>query len=256
MEKYLEEQVQRQIKYQKHNSHKVDLKIGTKKIETIEVPRKVFKDFEVHKGVFNPLGFVSEDLAAYLSENYWLYKDKIVADMGTGTGIQACVMVDDAKFVYATDDNKNAIQNVGINLDKFSSHGKVSKLWQGNGFFCDKYHIRYSSIFAEYRTMMDIKHPSFDLIVANHPFFSINSKGTLTHAMANQGYFIRKFLDLAKYFLSHDGKILMPFLEIAGEENHPFNRGKEFGYNVEMVYHKFKEKGIQKGPVSIYMLSM
>lgn len=175
------------------------------------------KGIAVFPEVLRPDITPSVQLARFLAANPNIYASKTVIDMGCGSGIQGLLMLQmGAKKMIFTDISIDAISNTQENLKLCNE--------------LDNMKVIHGDLFENLNELVD-------LIVFNHPFFPLNPLPYLpvTYAFSDSGSLIHRFLLEARNYLSPKGKILMPYLTIAGETNNPIVQGKRNGYNVEIL---------------------
>lgn len=181
-------------------------------------PYKIILDgikLRVCKDVFPPeLGYTSKYLAKTLS-NYHPFN---ALDMGCGTGYLAFKLkINGVNNVFATDNHPPAIKCTKLNAS-------LNKL--------ESIKILHSDLFD---TIPQIK---FDLIVFNQPYYPATKKVVLGCGFDGGKKITHKFLKKAKDYLSPTGIILMPFSDMAGQENNPRKIAKKMKYKVKIVFEK------------------
>ncbi len=180
--------------------------------------------------------------AKFLIQKPEFYQNKHVIDMGCGSGILGIVMAKrGAESVLLADISYHAIANAWENITQY---GMVMRLACGYPYHSDL----FSAIRAKY-----------DLIVFNHPFFSDEigfPDQPISGSMVAPSILIHRFLEEAKGHLTKEGKIIMPFLEIAGETNDPKIQAPKHGYTVQQVYSTNVESGVQTGLFYVYVLNL
>lgn len=224
-----QKQFDRQIAAHKHKSYSVDIELGA---------GHALKGLKVRESILRPEIMSSLQLAQWLFFNCGLFKNKMVLDMGCGTGIQGVVMgLYGARKIVLADVSKDAVQNAKANIKQYGLENKAE--------------AQESNLFQ------DVK-GKFDVIVFNHPFFS---DGTMEEQVSTpvgkigRGSLIHVFLQSAKKHLRQDGLIIMPYYHLAGPLNNPAVQAPKHGYSVDERFRVVVKSGIQQGPVSIYILS-
>lgn len=224
-------QVALQLKAHEHSEYKTNIDI---------VGGLVLKDFKVIPNVLRPELMSAMQLTQWLCLNNGLYKDKLVIDMGSETGIQGIVMaLCGAKNVICSDISKDAIKNTKLNIKNYKLQNKIK--------------VIESDLFT------NIKIQKFDVIVFNHPFFSDGSMKeqlNVDFKVLERGSLIHRFFEDAKRFLKNDSLIIMPYFHIAGPINDPAVQAPKHGYEVKEKYNMNVTVGLQKGPVSIYEIRL
>jgi tRNA G37 N-methylase Trm5 len=94
------------------------------KISIITVAKK---QYFILKGVFNPKISPSGHIVQkWISSSKAVFKGKVILDIGCGSGIPTCQIVNSgAKIIYATDINPKAIKNTKLNLLLYNLETKV-----------------------------------------------------------------------------------------------------------------------------------
>ena len=196
-------------KKSEEGTYRVEIKIGDKIIPIDVFPRVFPPDYAPSsESVFEAFG----DL-----------KGRTVADIGTGTGIQAIVAaIAGADHVDASDINQQAVICTESNV-----------LLNGLG---DKISCFYSDLFSK------LPARKYDLIIANLPFVNFEATDDLVdRSLYDNDFKVHKrFFMEAKDFLAPGGKIYLPHanLQSAGTPNpkHEFEIMEqmiyEFGYEV------------------------
>lgn len=220
-------QVIMQLERHKHVRYNTDIALSN---------TKILKDFVVYPEILRPESMTSLFLARHLYQKQYLYKNKIVMDIGCGSGLQGIVMsIRGAKKVILSDISSQAVANAKENIKNF--------------YVSDKATAIQSDLFV-------IIKETADLIVFNHPFFSAKpiQGQPVSISMLDSGKLIQKFLKESKKYLKKDGLIIMPYLELAGEINNPKIQGLKHNFVVSTPVHHDIKTGLQKGLISIYYL--
>lgn len=142
-------------------------------------------------------------------DNFPDVKNKIVADVGTGTGILALTAkLKGAKKVVATDISKEAIENARINFNKNDFVGEIE--------------LRETSLLNG----VDRK---FDIVFANLPI--------LIEVWANEPLsLIRKFIFDVKSKLNKNGQIYLPWGSFVEDLRQDLEKEiKSFGFEFEIL---------------------
>jgi methylase of polypeptide subunit release factors len=196
----------------------------------------VLKNFLVESGVLRPEIMTSLYLAKWLFFNNGIYARKRVLDLGSGTGIVGVIAgLYGAKQVVCSDIDPVAVKNSKRNIQKFKLD-KRTVVVQGDLF---------ENVTSK-----------FDVMIFNHPFFGNTNTDYADLMMINKGELLKRFLIEAKQYLSPGGVIVMPYYHLAGKRNDPGIKGPQLGYQVSVRFHIEAVTGIQKGPISIYELSL
>jgi len=220
-------QVDRQIDAHYHRRYAFSL--GVPAVDT---------DFVVYPDVYRSDVMITRDLAAYFFENPAHYRGKRVLDMGCGTGhIGVLLGLLGASEVVLTDICPNAVENAQENVTRFRLD-ETCKVVRGDLF---------ESVTGQ-----------FDLIVFNHPFFPATPDPAIpiTRSMLDEGQIIHRFLrEALAHYLSHNGRVIMPYLKLAGDTNDPSVQGRDEDYRVTCLKTFDARLGIQVGPSAFYELA-
>lgn len=221
-------QVVRQLELHKHKRYQQDMMIDSLVLPNFLIYPEVFRADIMTSSIYT---------AKFLVQNPSFYRNKHVLDMGCGSGILGIVMaLNGAGHVTFSDMSRLAVRNTLENVQRYTLEHKVTIL-QGDLF------ERVSG--------------RFDFIVFNHPFFA-DEKGfpeqPVSKSMVAKPELIHRFLEETKNHLTKEAKIIMPFLELAGETNDPKVQGPKHDYKVEEVYSANVESGVQTGFFYVYEL--
>lgn len=224
------EQLVKQLLAHQNDRYEIDLEVAQ---------GFVLKDFTVYKEVLRPEGMAALYFSSWLFYNNGLYENKTVIDLGSGSGIQGIVCaLCGAKKIIFSDISPNAFENTKENVANFDLQN-IAQVYLGD-------------LFEKIKEKADV-------IVFNHPFFPDFPDGdfpelTLKTMVDNTGL-IHRFLEDAREHLNKDGLIIMPYFELAGPENHPMAQGEKHGYDVRLACRIKTKKGLQKGEITVYILS-
>lgn len=195
------------------------------------------QNFSVFQHVLRPELMSAITLARWLYFNNGLYRNKVVIDMGCGSGIQGITAgLYGAKKVLSTDIEPAAVANTQENVKVYNLE-HICLVRQGNLF--------------------DTVPEKADIIIFNHPFFS---DGTMKEQIQNpkqslqRGTLIHVFLEQATNHILPGGCVVMPYYHLAGEVNDPGVQAPKHGYAVEDAWHGILRTCLQKGSHSIYIL--
>lgn len=223
------EHIKYNFRQHQHKKYKINLEINKK---------LTLKDFIVLPNVLRPEKFTALSLARLLYKNRKQYKNKVIIDMGCGTGIQGVTAaLIGAKKVIFSDISPVAVRNTKANIKKFKIKSK-SIVYKGDLF-------------------QKIKKKA-DIIVFNHPFYTQKLSKKRTHIaksiMADDAL-IHNFFVSAKKHLKRNGLIIMPYFLSAGKKNNPAAQCVKHGYQV-VVEHKVYPKGRKKTVESVFEMKL
>lgn len=210
-----------QLEKHGHETHKVDYDVSGE--------GDLLKGFLVNKNVFCPFLSSARYHARFLFYNTHLFQDKVVIDIGSGTGILGIVMAKyGAKKVIMSDISKPAVDNSIQNVQKFELKRKV-EIVQGDLF--------------------ENINEKADLIIWNIPFFSGTApKGdTISASMIMPPELFERFLLESREYLKPGGVVVIPSYSIGGDLNDPIKVAPKFGYKVKRKWTHNSLNGIQQG---------
>ncbi len=164
-----------------------------KEIKEVEIEGYLFKVFP---GVFSPV--YSSDTAWFAKKIVPLTKNKNFLEIGSGTGVIACLAALNGANVVATDINPCSIENIRVNTSLHEL--KIS--------------IREGSLFSPLS-----KNENFDLIFWNHPFYfsTENAKNdyVLSSVYDSNYNYLKEFFCKAKDHLNQGGLLLLGTSNVA-----------------------------------------
>lgn len=189
--------------------------------------------FIMYPNVIKPMSSVS--LGRFLHRHPTIYQNKILLDMGSGSGIQGIIAARrGAKEVVFSDIDHSAYLNTSANDLRFCRH-LSTRVIKGNLFENIQRQVDVA-VFAQ---------PYFpDCPLAEYP---------VTVGMLDPGILIQRFLKDAQQFVI--GPIYMPFLDWISDANNPRVQGVKLGYAVREVHSEELFTGIQIGRFSVYELT-
>lgn len=173
-------------------------------------------DITIGKGVFpSDLGLTTK----YLINVAKKYNPKIAIDMGCGSGVIAIALKKmGVSEVWASDIHTPAIECTKDNIKKYKEFGEIN--------------VIESNLFENIRSGI-----KFELIIFNHPYGPTKNKvGRYGGGGEGGKDLIIKFFTQVKDYMHESTRILMPFSEIAGEENDAKLISKDFGFQVKTVF--------------------
>jgi len=209
--------------------------------------RRKFLNLVIERGVFGS-DIMSSGiyLAKFLYNNRKLFSGKICLDMGCGPGTQGLVMaMYGAKEVILSDVSHGAVKNARLNIEQLGARN--AKAFESDLF----------------RALPKTKR--FDIIVFNHPFFSITPGQFRTSAfndmmikrsMLGGTRLIKRFLKDVPRHLKQDGILIMPFFHFAGKENDPAMHLNKYHLKIIRQEKIESSKGLQLGSFSIYVIRL
>ncbi len=199
----------------------------------------VLEGFSVLPGVLKPMSTVY--LARYLYSNKHICSDKVIFDIGTGTGILGIVAAKcGAKHVLMSDLSNNSFENALMNVKRYGVDGLCS--------------VTQSDLFEEIGGSTE----AADVIVFAQPYFPGEPLRDypVTSGMLDSGNLIKRFLESAKSHLRIDGCIIMPSMEFTGTVNDPKIQGRQLDYEVRTLLKKELTDHPQIGQFFIYELKI
>lgn len=151
--------------------------------------------FVISESVFNPKLFYSSELMIDALDDIDISSDKMVLDMGTGSGILAIISAKKGARVVAIDINREAAKCAKMNA---KNHSVDIEVLCSDLFSCLK----------EQRI--------FDLIIFNIPYLNIKPRDTLDLSICDyQKKTLKRFLDESHKYLKDDGKILIAYSTVS-----------------------------------------
>jgi len=221
--------VNHQLDGHQHDDYTTNVRLGK---------HGTLQEFAVLANVLRPERMTSRHFAEYLAGNSWLYRDKHVLDMGSGSGVLGVVMARfGARSVTCADVSTDAVNNTRLNMERLAHDTET--------------HVVQSDLFQ------NIADTRFETIVFNHPFFATKPIDYIpvSRAMFDEGNLLLRFLEQASSFLEPCGQIIMPFLHIAGDTNDPGIHAQRFGYELNLLERSLIKTEFQCGEASIYLLA-
>jgi release factor glutamine methyltransferase len=177
---------------------------------------------------------------------YLKSKDKIILEMGVGSGIVSIYLSDYASKVYAVDIDKEAIEYAKKEIKKVSSRREKP---------IKNIHLINSDLFSRVN-----KELRFDLIVFNPPYLP-NEKKIKNDLALNGGpegnEVIIKFLVEAKDYLNMDGEILLLFSSFS-KRNNILKKAKDLSYESKLLNKQiifFEKLYVYKFKLKEYLLA-
>ncbi len=191
-----------------------------------------FKDLGIEtlrvcRGVLPPdRTITSPAFARFLEKNKEFFRNKVILELGSGSGILSIVMaIHGARRVVATDITDACVENTRLNAVMLHLDNVIE--------------ARKGDLFEP------IKDERFDLIVFAHPIYCDEpAEGSgLATAIMDSGGLIRRFLTEAKAYLEPNARLLLPFNEAAGEGNHPQTHAEKYGFEIDRLASLDDEAG-------------
>ena len=197
---------------------------------------------EVDDYVASPLIMNSGiELVHYMVTRKDLFQDKVVVDMGCGSGIIGITAsLFGARHVYMIDLEERAVSNTQKNIEHLNLSQKCT--------------VIKSDLFEK----LD-KHIKVDIHIFNHPYFSGNliPEKPWTRMMLGGVELLRDYLKQAPQYAHKDTVYMFSWLDIAENynqvDNNPKKCAPEFGYYLTKDSEiAMSDIGIQKGKFSFY----
>jgi methylase of polypeptide subunit release factors len=185
------------------------------------------KSFTLMKGVFSPFASSARYHARFLFYHSHYFQNKVVFDIGCGSGILGVVMAKyGAQKVLMSDVSQYALENTQKNVGHFG----LEKI-------CE---VRKSDLFSHIPEKADT-------IIWNIPFFQGKPPegDTISASMMMTSNLFNRFLKEAKDHLNPQGIVLVPSYSLGGHD--PLISGNQQGYNGKRVWKHDSTSGIQKG---------
>lgn len=186
------------------------------------------------KNVFSPIRTISTDLIVdYIEANEKEVENKLVCDLGTGSGAIAIYCAKKSAKVVASDINPLAIRIARIN--SFLNNVKVD--------------LRLCDLFECYD-----KDEKFNIIIFNPPYFPVKIRNYIDamYACGRNYSTIIRFLAFSKKRLMRNGYILITLSSLINA-NLILKIARRIGYSVERVLER---KGMPFETISLYKLSL
>jgi release factor glutamine methyltransferase len=219
-------QLYKQILNHQHETYRTDIDLGN----------RILKDFWVYANVMRPEIMTSKNFAEYLSNNPCIYENKKVLDIGTGSGILGITTaLNGAENVLCTDISNYAIENTTRNI---------------NYCHLKNIRVRKSDLFKNIKE-------KYDVILFNYPFFNETaiSSEPVSMSMLGGKELVKDFFKQASSYLKDEGKIFVPFFDLAGDKTHP-KIAEEYGFNVRIAKQLTNTDGLQNGNRAIYEITI
>ena len=173
--------------------------------------------FAISESVFNPKLFYSSELMIDALNHIGISPDKMVLDMGTGSGILAIISAKKGARVVAIDINREAAKCAKMNA---KNHDVDVEVICSDLFSCLK----------EQRI--------FDLIIFNIPYLNIKPRDTFDLSICDyRKETLKRFLDESHKYLKDDGKILMAYSSVS-DINETERMFGEKGWHFEKILER------------------
>lgn len=224
-------QIIKQLKSHQHENYETDLIISSD---------FVLENFSVYKGIMRPEIMTSLYFARFLFKIRNQFHNKVVLDLGCGSGILGTVMaLCGAKRVYFSDIDKTAIQNTEENIKKFIPNYKHKTVLKGPFDLFDGFDSNFK----------------FDIIVFAQPYFSETyiKNYPVTQSMMIPLEKINQFFNEAQNHFTD--KIIMPRFGLTSVENDPLYKTNIEKYKVSPMDTVHGEFGLQVGKITFCELT-
>ncbi|HYJ04187.1 MAG TPA: methyltransferase [Chthoniobacterales bacterium] len=189
---------------------------------------------EIHPGVLRPMS--SKRLAAFLYRNREMLDSKEVIDIGSGCGLQGIVAaLYGASRVILSDLTVEAWRNTSENISRFD--------------VTEKCESRRGDLFEKIPE-------SGDIVIFAQPYFAgcPDPRYPFTYGMLDEGELIHRFFEQAKAHVRE--RILMTYLDLAGDVNNPRVQGPKHGYRVIEHGPEILTTGEQRGLFWVHELTL
>ena len=172
------------------------------------------ENFYVGKNVLRPdESWVSIDLARFLSENVFLYKGKMILDMGSGSGIQGILCaIKGADKIFLVDIENDSIETIRKNIAILNLTNVKFK--KSDLFDCFKNGRK-----------------KFDVVIFNHPFFPEEPIDAASRIVFSGRHLISKFFQQVSNHIFEKSIIIMPFSCFGSRLNNPLTYAKKYDYH-------------------------
>lgn len=201
-------------------------------------------DLEIDPFVANPdIMNSSWQTVNWLTEHSGMIEGRVVADMGTGSGVLGLVAAElGAKHVYMPDIEERAVNCAAKNIGK-NDLQEICEAFQSDLFegFGDR--------------------PPAEVHIFNHPFFSKNpaegEEESWEDMMFGKEGLVDRYLEEIRR-TSPDAVVIMPWFTLAnkedGNDNDPRNHASAQGFEFEEYHQPPVSRGVQQGEFIIYVL--
>lgn len=220
--------VKKQWNKHQHKSFKIDYDVSGE--------GDVLKGFCIDEGVWNPLIASGRYHARYFFYHSNLFQDKIVIEIGCGTGLVGVSMAKyGAKKVIMSDISPLAIKNTEKNVRKFG--------------LTEKTDVIKSDLFEGIENKAD-------LITWMIPFFpsTDDDHDTISASMLMSQKLFERFLIDAKKYLNAGGCVVIPSYDFGGSMTDPRVVALKFGYRVVTTWSHVSVNNLQRGKIHMHEL--
>lgn len=207
-------------------------KTGDEKNSEVEYSYEDLKDISVLPGVFSPRFASDSYLWAKYMVDSGIVKDKVVLEMGAGTGVISLYLslYGNIKSIVAADINDQAIKNINLNIKKHNIDTAKFEVKKSNLFSSFDNSYTFDIIFWAY---VWLKLEDEEIVKIIDIEADQNIKRLLNSITDNQYQMLKKFLLESKQHLTKGGKLLLITSDFL-PNNEVKEMAEDLGYNFKI----------------------